>query len=64
MASAVNDSIAELGGSFGVAVLGAMLSVTYGGSIDAALARAGTAIREAPIASPRRPSSPSSDGRC
>ena len=41
MGSAVNDSIAELGGSFGVAVLGAMLSITHRGSIDAAITRIG-----------------------
>jgi hypothetical protein len=50
MGSAVNDSIGELGGSFGVALLGAMLSITYRGSIDAAIAGAGDTIREAPTA--------------
>jgi EmrB/QacA subfamily drug resistance transporter len=50
MGSAVNDSIGELGGSFGVAILGAMLSITYRGSIDAAIAGAGNTIREAPTA--------------
>ena len=48
MGSAVNDSIGELGGSFGVAVLGALLSITYRGSIEKAISGAGDAIREVP----------------
>jgi hypothetical protein len=48
MGSAVNDSIGELGGSFGVAILGALLSITYRGSIDNAISGAGDVVRDVP----------------
>jgi EmrB/QacA subfamily drug resistance transporter len=48
MGSAVNDSIGELGGSFGVAVLGALLSVTYRDTIEKAISGAGDVVNEVP----------------
>lgn len=41
--SAVNDAVGEVGGSLGVAVLGAVLSASYRESIDAAIVKAGPA---------------------
>ncbi|MCD9625085.1 MFS transporter [Rhabdothermincola salaria] len=40
-AAAVNDAIGEIGGSLGVAVLGAILAASYRSSIDEAVTRAG-----------------------
>ena len=48
MGSAVNETIGEVGGALGVAVLGAMLSASYRSTIDAALASAGDAVRVLP----------------
>lgn len=41
LGSAVNDAMGELGGSFGVAILGAVMSVFYRRDIDAAIASLG-----------------------
>jgi MFS family permease len=49
LGSAVNDGMSELGGSFGVAVLGSMLSVFYRANIDQAVADAGDAITRIPV---------------
>jgi len=46
MGSAVNDAAAELGGSFGVAILGTVLAATYLGRIDAAIAAAGDRLTD------------------
>jgi DHA2 family multidrug resistance protein-like MFS transporter len=48
IASAVNDAVSELGGSFGVAVLGAVLTTRYRGSIDQAVSDAGSAVDTLP----------------
>lgn len=50
MGSAVNDAMGELGGSFGVAILGATMSITYRQSIDEAIAGAGAAAQQLPAA--------------
>lgn len=41
MGSAVNDAMAELGGSLGVAILGASMAITYRQNIESAIAAAG-----------------------
>ena len=43
MGSAVNDAVSELGGSFGVAILGGVLAFSYRSRIDEAVAAAGEA---------------------
>ena len=48
MGSAVNDAVAELGGSFGVAILGATMSITYRQHIDAEILAAGDRISLVP----------------
>ena len=48
MGSAVNDGVAELGGSLGVAVLGSLLSLGYRNEIEAQIAAAGDAIASIP----------------
>ncbi len=48
MGSAVNDAVAELGGSFGVAILGAAMSITYRQNIEAAITAAGDAAARIP----------------
>jgi hypothetical protein len=48
MGSAVNDAVAELGGSFGVAVLGTTMSLTYRSNIEAAIVAAGDAVNRIP----------------
>ncbi len=48
MGSAVNDAVGELGGSFGVAILGAVMSVTYRQHIDDAIVAAGQAVDRIP----------------
>jgi hypothetical protein len=50
MGSAVNETVGEVGGSLGVAVLGALLSASYRGSIDQAIASAGASIASVPAA--------------
>ena len=49
MGSAVNDGVAELGGSLGVAVLGSLLSLGYRNSIEAQIAAAGDAPVSIPV---------------
>lgn len=44
MGSAVNDAMGELGGSFGVAILGAAMSISYRQHIEAAITAAGDRI--------------------
>ncbi len=46
--AAVNDAVGEIGGSLGVAILGAVLSTSYRGSIDTAIAKAGPAAAQLP----------------
>ncbi|MDO9485698.1 MAG: MFS transporter [Actinomycetota bacterium] len=48
MGSAVNDSVAELGGSFGVAILGATMSITYRQHIEAEITAVGDRINLVP----------------
>ena len=48
MGSAVNDAIAELGGSFGVAILGTAMSITYRQNIEAAIDAAPDAVGRIP----------------
>ena len=48
--AAVNDAVGEIGGSLGVAILGAILSTSYHSSINTAIARAGPAAAELPHA--------------
>ena len=48
MGSAVNDAVAELGGSFGVAILGTAMSLTYRSNIEAAIEAAGDAVGRLP----------------
>lgn len=48
MGSAVNDAMGELGGSFGVAILGATLSITYRQNIENAIADAGVVAQQLP----------------
>lgn len=48
MGAAVNDGMSELGGSLGVAVLGAVMAAIYRGQIDGAIARAGDAVNSVP----------------
>ena len=48
MGSAVNDAVAELGGSFGVAILGAVMSITYRQHIEAEITAAGDRINLVP----------------
>lgn len=48
LGSAINDGFAELGGSIGVALLGAILSAGYRGAIEQAIAAAGSAIDTIP----------------
>ena len=48
MGSAVNDAMAELGGAFGVAILGATMSLTYRQNIEQAITVAGDAARSLP----------------
>jgi Na+/melibiose symporter-like transporter len=50
MGSAVNDMMSELGGSFGVAILGAVLSIFYRQHIEEAITAAGDAITAVPPA--------------
>lgn len=46
--SAVNDAVGELGGSFGVAILGGVMAVFYRGEIDVAITAAGNAVKTLP----------------
>lgn len=48
MGSAVNDAVGELGGSFGVAILGAVMSTFYRSDIEAAISALGDRAREVP----------------
>lgn len=48
MGSAVNDAVGELGGSFGVAILGALMSVVYRDRIDVAVAALGERAASVP----------------
>lgn len=48
MGAAVNDGMSELGGSLGVAVLGAVMAAMYRGQIDDAIVRAGDAVNSVP----------------
>lgn len=48
MGSAVNDAVAELGGSFGVAILGTAMSITYRQGIQDAIAAAGATATRLP----------------
>ena len=48
MGSAVNDAVAELGGSFGVAILGASMSITYRQHIESEIVAAGDRINLLP----------------
>lgn len=48
IASAVNDATSELGGSLGVAVLGAILTARYRGAIDEAVTEAGAQATQLP----------------
>ena len=48
MGSAVNDGVAELGGSLGVAILGSLLSLGYRNEIEAQITAAGDAIASIP----------------
>lgn len=48
MGSAVNDAVGELGGSIGVAVLGALMTVVYRARIDAAVAALGERASQVP----------------
>ncbi|MDP2288573.1 MAG: MFS transporter [Actinomycetota bacterium] len=48
MGSAVNDAVAELGGAFGVAILGATMSITYRQHIEAEILAAGDRISLVP----------------
>jgi EmrB/QacA subfamily drug resistance transporter len=50
MGSAVNDGMSELGGAFGVAVLGAAMSITYRRNIEQAITTAGDAANDLPLA--------------
>ena len=50
MGAAVNDAVTELGGSFGVAVLGGILAYFYRARIDGVIASAGEAASELPPA--------------
>lgn len=50
MGSAVNDAMGELGGSFGVAILGATMSITYRQNIEQAITEAGGAAQQLPAA--------------
>lgn len=49
MGSAVNDAVGELGGSFGVAILGAIMSVFYRQDIESAIASLGDRVRDVPV---------------
>lgn len=48
MGSAVNDAVGELGGSLGVAILGAAMAATYRQHIEEAITAAGSAARAVP----------------
>lgn len=48
LGSAVNDAVGELGGSFGVAILGAVMSVFYRQDIEAAIMSVGDRVRAVP----------------
>ena len=48
LGSAVNDGMGELGGSLGVAILGAILAAAYRSQIDADIAAAGDALAGVP----------------
>ncbi len=48
MGSAVNDAVGELGGSLGVAILGASMALTYRRHIEAAITAAGDAAQALP----------------
>jgi len=48
MGSAVNDAMSELGGSFGVAILGGILAFSYRSRIDQAVTEAGAALEDVP----------------
>ena len=50
MGSAVNDGMAELGGSLGVAILGSLLSLGYRNQIEEQIQAAGAAINSIPPA--------------
>ena len=50
MGSAVNDGMAELGGSLGVAILGSLLSLGYRNQIEEQIRAAGAAINSIPPA--------------
>ena len=49
MGAAVNDAVSELGGSFGVAVLGGVLAVVYRNRIGGAVASAGESVSTLPV---------------
>jgi hypothetical protein len=48
IASAVNDAVSELGGSLGVAILGAVLTTQYRNAIETAITNAGEAAASLP----------------
>jgi hypothetical protein len=48
MGSAVNDAMSELGGSFGVAILGGILAFSYRSRIDQAVTEAGATLEGVP----------------
>ncbi len=50
MGSAVNDAMGEIGGSFGVAILGATMSICYRQNIENAITQAGDNIKLVPNA--------------
>ena len=49
LGSAVNDAMGELGGSFGVAILGAVMSIFYRENVEAAIASLGDRAASIPI---------------
>ena len=49
MGAAVNDAVSELGGSFGVAVLGGVLAFVYRNRIDGVVASAGESVSTLPV---------------
>lgn len=50
MGAAVNDAVTELGGSFGVAILGGVLAYFYRSRIDGVIASAGESASQVPAA--------------
>jgi len=51
MGSAVNDAMSELGGAFGVAILGAAMSITYRQNIEQAISNVGDSANLLPAGS-------------